>query len=503
MQRRSLNCVFLLTIYCLLNSIAASAQVTDSTKSPIDTTKKPATDTTLPASVDPELLNLSNLKNPPHEYVIAGIKINGTKYLDETLLTSISGLTVGDKVTIPGGDNFSKAITNLWKQRLFADIGIYFTRIVGNSLYIEIDVTERPRLGNFYFRGNGVKKGDADDLTTKTGLIKGRVVTEDMKRSAIQAIKKFYAEKRFQDCKVTTSEVRDPSVANSEILTFMIDKGPKVRVYQISFFGNDAVRENKLKKQLKDTKELSRLTIYPPSNQTPYGPHDSITLRDYIRNWGFLSFTGTKEFLDPYFRFKLFSSAKFNATKFETDKEKVISYYNSQGYRDATITADTQYVDTTNLRSRGHLNIAIKVDEGHKYYFGNITWKGNTKYTDSILNLIMGIHKGDVYNLDILNKKLGKQMSPEGGDISGLYMDDGYLFFRVDPVETSVYNDTIDFEIRMTEGPQATIKNVTIAGNDKTNEYVIRRELFTIPGDKFSRSDIVRSTRQIANLGFF
>jgi len=500
MQRRSLICVCLLTIYCLLNSLAAKSQ--DTTNVPKRDTI-PA-DTTHPTAIDPALLDLPNPKNPPHEYVIAGIKITGTKYLDETLLTSISGLTVGDKITIPGGDNFSKAITNLWKQNLFADIAIYFTRIVGNNVYIEINVTERPRLGNFYFRGTGVKKGDADDLTTKTGLIKGRVITENMKRSAIQAIKRFYADKGYQSVTVTTSEIRDPTVANSEILTFMIDKGPKVRVYQISFFGNDAVRENKLKKQLKDTKELSRMTLYPPSNQTPYGPHDSITLRQYLRNWGFLSFTSTKEFLDPWFRFKMFSSAKFNATKFETDKQKVIDYYNSQGYRDANIAKDTTYIDSADItHNRGHLNIAIKVDEGHKYYFGNITWKGNTKYSDSILTLIMGIHKGDVYNLDILNKKLGKQMSPEGGDISGLYMDDGYLFFHVDPVETAVYNDTIDFEIRMTEGPQATIKDVTIAGNDKTNEYVIRRELFTVPGDKFSRSDIVRSTRQIANLGFF
>ena len=502
MQRRSLICVFLLTTFCLLNSIAAKCQVTDSTKVPITDTIKPA-DTTHPVSVDPELINLSNTKNPPHEYVIAGIKITGTKYLDETLLTSISGLTVGDKITIPGGDNFSKAINNLWKQRLFADVAIYYTRLVGNSVYVEIDVTERPRLGNFYFKGQGVKKGDADDLTTKTGLIKGRVITENMKRSAIQSIKRFYADKGFQDAKVTTSEVRDPTVANSEVLTFFIDKGPKVRVYEINFFGNQAVKGSKLKKQLKDTKEESRWTLYPPPNKTPYGPHDSVSLRQYLNNWGFLSFTSTKEFLDPWFRFKLFSSAKFNATKYDADKEKIVAYYNTQGYRDANIVADTTYIDTTNPRSRGHLNIAIKVDEGHKYYFGNISWKGNTKYSDSILNLIMGIHKGDIYNLDILNKKLGKQMSPEGGDISGLYMDDGYLFFHVDPVETSVYNDTIDFEIRMTEGPQATIRNVNIAGNDKTNEYVIRRELFTVPGDKFSRSDIVRSTRQIANLGFF
>ena len=160
-------------------------------------------------------------------------------------------------------------------------------------------------------------------------------------------------------------------------------------------------------------------------------------------------------------------------------------------------------VKDTTPTANGMMKIAIQVDEGQKYYFGNITWKGNTKYSDSILNLVLGIHKGDVYNLDILNRKLGKQVTAEGGGISDLYEDDGYLFFRVDPVETAVYNDTIDFEIRMTEGPQATIKNVTIAGNDKTKEYVIRRELFTIPGDKFSRADIIHTTRQIANLGFF
>ena len=177
---------------------------------------------------------------------------------------------------------------------------------------------------------------------------------------------------------------------------------------------------------------------------------------------------------------------------------KLSDYYNSQGYRDAVIVSDTLFYN-----SKKQLNIAIKVDEGVKYYFGNITWKGNTKYPDTVLSLVLGIRKGDVYNLDILNKKLGKEVSQEGGGVSDLYLDDGYLFFRIDPVETAVYNDTIDFEIRMVEGPQATIKNVTIAGNEKTKEYVIRRELRTIPGEKFSRQDIIRSTREIVNLGYF
>jgi len=204
------------------------------------------------------------------------------------------------------------------------------------------------------------------------------------------------------------------------------------------------------------------------------------------------------EYLDPWFRFKLFSSAKFNEKKYLEDKEKVLEFYNSLGYRDAVIEADTQYYD-----QKGRLNVSMKVNEGNKYYFGKMTWKGNTKYPDSILNMLLGINRGDTYNLEVLNKKLGKQLSPEGGDISSLYMDDGYLFFSVNPVETSVYNDTIDHEIRIQEGPQATIKNVNISGNDKTKEYVIRRELRTIPGEKFSRSDLIRSQREIINLGYF
>jgi len=453
------------------------------------------TDTTHPVSVDPELLALANAKTPK-EYIIAGIKITGSKYLDESLLISVSGLTVGDKVMIPTGDNFSKAITKLWNQNLFSNVSIYFTKVSGNDIYIEINVTERPRLVNFYFKGSS--KSESDDLKTKTGLVKGRVITENMKQTAVENIQKYYADKGYQSVEVNITEAKDAAAPNSEALTFVIQKGVKVKVNDISFFGNEAVTEPKLKRQLKGTKELSRLTLYPLRDSSSFGTHKPITFKEYIDEWGFLSFTYTKEFLDPYFRFKLFNSAKYNQKKYDEDKQKIIEYYNSLGYRDATIAADTMYYNKKN-----QLNIDIKVEEGHKYYFGNVTWKGNTKYADSILSLILGIHKGDIYNLDILNKKLGKQVSQEGGGVSDLYLDDGYLFFTVTPVETAVYNDTIDFEIRMTEGPQATIKNVTVSGNEKTKEYVIRRELRTIPGEKFSRSDLIRSQREIVNLGFF
>ena len=452
-------------------------------------------DTIPPASIDPELEAIMTSKNPK-EYIIAGVKVTGTKRYDEALLLSIASLNVGDKIVIPGGDNISKAINLLWGQRLFSDIEIFFTKLEGANLYIEIHVTERPALSKYFV--TGVRKADEDELKNKMGLVPGRVVTENTKRSATDIIQKYYTEKGFQSALVNIEEAPDPALPNSVILTFFVEKGKKVRIDQVSFFGNETVSELKLKKQMKGTKEMTRITLFPDRTPSPYGLNIPLNFKKYAKEGGILSLSKTKEFLDPYFRFKLFSSAKFNAKKYAEDKERVLGYYNEIGNRDAAIVADTQY-----YTKKGNLRVDLKVDEGHKYYFGNITWKGNTKYSDSILNVLLGIRKGDIYNLGTLNKKLGKELSQEGGDIGSLYMDDGYLFFQVDPVETAVYNDTIDFEIRMREGPQATIRNVTIAGNEKTKEHVIRRELRTLPGDKFSRSDLIRSQREIAQLGFF
>ncbi|MBC7830239.1 MAG: outer membrane protein assembly factor [Chitinophagaceae bacterium] len=478
MQWKFTPSTYLLALSLFL-TVFAQAQVTD----------------TLPTSIDPALIEITTSK-VPKEYTIAGIKVIGTKHLDEQLLISISGITVGDKVVIPGGDNFSKAITNLWKQNLFANVHIFFTKLEGSNLFIEIEVTERPRLSKFFFKG--IKKSEQDELQTKTGLIPGRVVTENVKRSAVEAIQKYYTDKGFQSATVNIQEQKDPTLPNSVNVTFFVSKGKKVRINQVSFYGNQNVNELKLKKQMKGTKEMTKITLFPSDEQSPYGANQPTKLNEYLGDMGFLSVSKTRDFLDPYFRFKLFSSAKFNQKKYEEDKEKVLEFYNSLGFRDAVIMADTQYYN-----QKGNLNVDLKVDEGRRYYFGNITWRGNTKYSDSILNLILGIRKGDIYNLEVLNRKLGKQLTAEGGDISGLYQDDGYLFFRVDPVETAVYNDTIDFEIRLVEGPQATIKNVTISGNEKTKEHVIRRELRTLPGEKFSRSDLIRSNREIAQLGYF
>ena len=430
------------------------------------------------------------------KYTIGEIKVTGNNFFDQALLLSIAGLNVGDEVTIPGGDNFSKAITKLWAQRYFSDVAIYITSLSGNKISLEVNVQERPRLSKFEFAG--VPKSDKDDLTTKTGLTVNRVITENIKLTSEEAIKKFYADKGYRNATVDVVERKDTSAQNSDILVFNIKKGNKVKVSNIAFIGN-SVSSAKLKAQMKGTHENTHITLFPSNETNPAFPDSNrYSFHDYMKDWGFLSYTKTRRVVEPFIRFKPLSSAKFNQKKYDEDKDKLIDYYNSLGYRDAVIEQDTVYNNP-----KGNMDIALKLNEGDKYYFGNITWKGNTKYSDSLLTALLSIHKGDTYNLDILNSKLGKTTSPEGGDISGLYYDDGYLFFQINPVETAVYNDTIDHEIRIIEGAQATWKNVKIAGNDRTKEYVIRRELRTLPGEKFSRTDLIRSQREIANLGFF
>ncbi len=451
---------------------------------------------TLPgASVDPALMAIYSAKYP-RKYTIADIRVIGNKMFDPAIVISVSGMAVGDEVTIPGGDQFSKAISRLWNQNMFTNINIYITKLVEDSIWVEIDAVERPMLADFKFKG--VRKTEADELKDKVGLVKTRVVTDNMRLTAKENIVKFFIDKGYKGADVSIDESPDPFSPERVVLTFNVNKGNKVRISDVYFFGNQAATTAQLKKQLKGTKEMSKMTLFPDSAISPYGEIPSISFKEFVKNRDYLKPTRIKDFIDPWFRFKLFASSKFNEKKYLEDKEKVLDFYNSLGYRDAVIEADTQTYDL-----KGKLNISLKVNEGRRYYFGNMTWKGNTKYQDSILNMLLGITRGDVYNLEVLNKKLGKQLSPEGGDISSLYMDDGYLFFSVNPVETSVYNDTIDHEIRITEGPQATIKNVNITGNDKTKEYVIRRELRTVPGEKFSRSDLIRSQREIINLGYF
>jgi outer membrane protein insertion porin family len=447
-----------------------------------------------PTSVDPDLLALETSRIPK-EYTISNIQITGVTTLDTGIVLSISGLQVGDKVMIPGGDKFSKAITNLWRQRLFSNVQVFITAVRGDNIEIEINVQERPRLGSIKFQN--IRKSEQEELTTKLNMPKQTIITENSRRTAVEVIRKYYTEKGFMNVAVRVEERPDPTFKNSNALVFVVDKGRKVRINEVNFYGNESVTDLKLKKEMKGTKEMSKVTLNPVETPSPYGTNEKPSVRQYFKDWGFLSPLRTRNLLDPYFRFK-FSGAKFDLTKYEEDKQKVLDHYNSLGFRDAQILEDTQYYN-----AEGNLQVDLKISEGSKYYFGNMAWRGNTKYSDSLLSEVMGIRKGDTYNIDLLNKRLGKQLSPEGGDISGMYMDDGYLFFRVDPIETAVYNDTIDFELRVIEGPQATIDKIGIFGNEKTKDYVIRRELRTLPGEKFSRTDLIRSQRELAALGYF
>lgn len=433
----------------------------------------------------------------PREYELAGITVSGAKYLDQDLLLAVTNLTVGQKITMPNDEHISKAIRALWKQELFSNVDIRITKFIDDKIFLNIVVEERPRLSRFNFRN--IKTSEAKELKNKLSLVNNKVVTEATKKEAVVRIKKFYADKGFGKTTVNVLERNDTGGVNKVILTFDINKGSKTHINQVNITGEENASEARLKRTLKGTKEMSRFTLHPGDEKSVY-PEPDRSFSRYVKDFGFLSLSKTLEAVDPYFRFKLFAASKFNQTKYEEDKQSLLSYYNTLGFRDAAIVADTVY-----QVKNGNINVDIKVKEGRKYYFGNITWKGNTKYSGEFLGKTLGIKKGDVYNQALLEARIGRQLSADGNgeDISSLYMDDGYLFFNIEPTESSIVGDTINFEMRITEGSQATIREINIAGNERTNEHVIRRELRTLPGNKFSRSDLIMSQREIANLGFF
>ncbi len=501
---------FIASCFCLLAGVeVAGAQqpmVMDTLSTTKDTTLAPfpdaalfpVKDTTGPARPDTAVNESKTVPfsfdNPQH-YTVAGIRVTGSKYLDPSLVASVTGIYKGEKIILPG-DALSDAIKKLWSQQLFANVAILIDKIQGDQIFLNIKVTERPRLAHFYFKG--IKKSEASELKDKVSLVPNSVITGNTTLTAIDKIKKYFSDKGYGDVKVQIVETPSKDLLNTVDLTFLIDKGNKVKVNQIFISGNDHIADRTLIGQMKGTHERTRVSIYPSPDKNVYGKETSVSFKNYLKNWGFLSFTKTRRFLDPYVRIKFFSSSKLNKDKYKEDKDKLLSYYNSKGYRDATIDADTIYRSP----DKG-VDVALKVTEGDKYYYGNITWKGNTQYPDSVLNRVLGVKKGDVYNLEMLNKRLGVTPNQDVLNVFSMYQNNGYLFYRITPVETHIYNDTIDYEIRMVEGPQADINRVTIAGNDKTNSHVIRRELRTIPGQKYSREAIIRSMRQISQLGFF
>jgi len=432
----------------------------------------------------------------PKTYELGGITVSGAKYLDQDLLIAVTNLTVGQKLHLPNDENIAKAIKALWKQELFSNVSINISKYIEDKVFLNIVVEERPRLSHYNFRN--IKPSEAKELKTKLSLVSNKVVTEALKKEATVRIKKYFIDKGYGQTEVSVIERADTAGINKVKLTFVIEKGSKTHINQINIVGEENTTEARLKRSLKSTKENTHITLHP-DEESVYGADNKRSFGKYVKQMGFLSLSKTLDAIDPYFRFRLFTSSKFNQTKFESDKQSLISYYNTLGYRDAIVVSDTVY----KVRN-GNINIDIRVKEGHKYYFGDIKWKGNTKYSDAFLSRVLAIRRGDVYNQSLLETRLGRQISPEGAeDVYSLYMDDGYLFFNVDPIESSIVGDTINFEMRVTEGAQATIRDISIAGNDRTKEYVIRRELYTLPGNKFSRSELIRSQREIATLGFF
>lgn len=385
----------------------------------------------------------------PKSYEIGGVKVVGAQYSDASALTGIAGFKVGSKIKIPGPD-LPRAIRALWKLRLFTDVQINKEKTVGDVIFLEIAVKERPSLSVYSF--TGVKKSVHEDLNPIANrfLLKGAIVTDNNKTNAATGMEKYFREKGYLDAKVSVVETIDPKKVNSVKLNFVVERNKKVKIQDITFAGNDHATARKLRKQMDKTHR----------------------------------------------KLKIFSASKLVASEYEDDKKKILKYYATQGYRDAKIASDSVWREAD-----GDLRLHLNVEEGKRYYFRNITWKGNSIYDPKVLDKVLGISKGDIYNTELLENRL--RYSQDGRDVSTLYMDNGYLFFNIDPTEIAIVGDSIDVDMRIYEGPQATIDKVIIKGNDRTHEHVIRRELRTLPGEKFSRSDIIRSQREIINLGYF
>lgn len=410
-----------------------------------------------------EALDYSN----PKTYEIGGIMVIGADNLNNSTLIAISELTVGDKIKIPG-DNFSIAITKLWKEGLFSDVNITIDKIVENIVFLNINLEENSRLSKFKFKGK-VSKSDITTLKEDLKLMRGKILTQNIINNSINLIKTYYINKGFLNVSVGYLTTIDTTAVNSENLIFNILKGKKVKIKEIKITGRKKIANtNKTFLNRKDT-------VYAINNRKV----KKSMKETKAKNW-----------------WRIFKVSKFIDENYIDDKEKLIAKYNEVGYRDARITSDTTYLNEDNT-----LTIEMHIEEGVPYKFGAIKFVGNTVYSSEELSRQLGIKKGDIFDQSILDSRLFG--SPEGNDISSLYLDDGYLFFNATPVEIAANNKNIDLEIRVYEGKQARVNKVMIKGNTKTNDHVIMREIRTRPGDLFKRSDIMRSQRELSQMAFF
>ena len=424
----------------------------------------------------------------PQKYEIGGVVVEGAKYVDGSMLSLIAGWRVGETISIPG-DEISNGIHKIWEQGLFEDVAVNATDFVGNKVFLQIAIKEKPRVSKFSFKG--IKKSEADDIRNKINLSRGDIATEHLLTKTTRIIEGFYYDKGYLNVDIDIQQVPDTLRENYVDMIINIDKGQKVKIGKINVIGNDEVAEGQVLSAMKETKQRGH---FDPLD--PLGPMIVNTVADVFTLHPLRAINGVEEYFYDNYRPRIFKASKYIEKNYEDDKKHIIEKYNAKGYRDARIISDSVYrIDENNL------GIDLVIDEGNKYHYRNITWTGNTKYTDETLNSILGIKKGDVYNKELLDKNLN--YSETNLDISSLYMDDGYLFFRVDPVEVAIENDSIDLEIRLTEGKQARISNVTLVGNTKTYDHVALRELYTRPGQLFSRSDVVRSVRELATAQSF
>lgn len=382
-------------------------------------------------------------------YEIAGITVTGAESYEDFVLIGFSGLAVGDKIEIPG-DQITKSLKRFWKQGLFSDVKIKASKIEGNKVWLEIALKQRPRISDVAY--NGLKKSEKEDVEVKVGIQKGGQMTPDLVDRAQKVISKYLAEKGFYHADIKVLQFEDKDHPGYVKVAINVDKKAKTKVGHIYISGNEALTDNQVNHAMKKTNDNNIIN--------------------------------------------LFRTKKFVAAEFENDKKLVIEKYNEIGYRDARIVSDS-VVQSPEDSTR--VDVYLTIDEGRKYYFGDITWVGNTVYPYEYLNTILGIKSGDIYNLKELNKRLNE----DDDAVSKLYTDQGYLFFNVDPVEVRIEGDSIDFEMRMYEGKPATINEINIVGNTRVYEHVVRRELYTKPGQLYSQSDIMRSLRELAQMGHF
>lgn len=402
----------------------------------------------IPLGDDAPLLDLSYTN--PKTYEIGGIAVTGVKFLDPNALINMTGLRVGDQIKLPS-ETVATAVRKLWETNILGDVQIMVTRVEGNLVFLELALKERPRLAGFQFKG--VTKSERDDLREKINLVRGRQLTDALLNQVKTTIKKFFVDKGYLNTTVNLRQEDDSTSRGTTVqLRIDVDKKERVKINAITFEGNQAFDEVTLRRKFSETK---------------------------VRKW-----------------YRIFKASKYIKSNYEKDKKDLLEFYNKSGYRDAEIVSDSVYAHDD--RS---VNIKLKVSEGQRYYFRNINWVGNYLYDSKTLSQILGVNRGDVYNMETLERRL--QFNPAGADISSLYMDDGYLFFQVEPVEVNVEGDSIDIEMRVYEGSQATINKINISGNTKTNDHVILREIRTLPGQKFSRADLIRTQRELAQLGYF